>query len=132
MTTELYWLTLSCLLTSVMWIPYILNRIAVRGIPRATGNPQPDDKPHSDWADRCMRAHDNAVENLVVFGLLVLVAHLVGANSEMTATAAMIYFVARLAHYVIYMAGVPVLRTLVFAVNWLTQIVFVVAILGSA
>lgn len=132
MTTELYWLTLTCLFTSVLWVPYILNRLAVRGMPRAMGNPQSDDKPHSDWADRAMRAHGNAVENLVIFGLLVLIAHVVDANTSLTATAAMIYFFSRVVHYAIYLAGIPFLRTIVFAVCWAMQIVFVFAILAVA
>ncbi len=130
MTSELYWLTLTCLITSLMWIPYIINRSQVRGLPRAIGNPQPDDKPHDSWADRAIRGHANAVENLAVFAPLVIVAHLVGANSSMTAAAAAIYFFARLAHYIIYVVGVPVLRTLIYAVSWLMILAFALAILG--
>lgn len=32
MTTELQWLTLSLLMTSLLWLPYILDRLAVRGV----------------------------------------------------------------------------------------------------
>jgi len=130
MTTELYWLTLTCLLTSLLWIPYILNRIVTRGLPRAMGNPQSDDKPHSQWADRSIRAHDNAVENLVVFAALVLVAHVAGVSSALTIAAAEIYFFARLAHYLIYLFGIPYLRTLTFAVGWIMQLIFALSILG--
>ena len=31
MTTELFWLTLSVFVTSLFWVPYILDRMAVRG-----------------------------------------------------------------------------------------------------
>ena len=130
MTTEIYWLTLTCLITSLMWIPYIINRTQVRGLPRAIGNPMPDDKPHDSWADRAMRGHANAVENLAVFAPLVIVAHIVGANNAMTATAAAIYFFARLAHYIVYCVGVPVLRTLICAVSWLMILAFALVILG--
>ncbi|MGB0507709.1 MAG: MAPEG family protein, partial [Pikeienuella sp.] len=74
--------------------------------------------------------HKNAVENLVVFAPLVLAAHIVGTNSEMTATAAMVYFLARLVHYVVYVMAVPVVRTLAFAVGWLCQMIFGLAIIG--
>ena len=32
MTRELFWLTLTVILTAVMWIPYVLNRCQVRGL----------------------------------------------------------------------------------------------------
>lgn len=130
MTSELHWLTLTCLVTALMWIPYILNRIKVRGLVAALANPKPDDKPHDPWADRAMRAHTNAVENLVVFAPLVLVAHLVDIHSGVTQSAAAIYFFSRLAHYIVYILGIPVLRTLVFTVSWLAILAIALAILG--
>ena len=45
MTTEIYWLTLTTLMTGLFWVPYILNRIAVRGLGRAMGNPLSTDAP---------------------------------------------------------------------------------------
>ena len=32
MTRELFWLTLTVILTGVLWVPYILNRCQVRGL----------------------------------------------------------------------------------------------------
>ena len=131
MTSELYWLTLTCLLISVMWVPYILNRIAVRGLLPAMGYEGPDAKPHSAWAERAMAAHRNAVENIGVFAALVLTAHALGISGGATATAAAVYFFARLVHWVVYVAAVPVVRTLAFAVSWACMIVFALAILGA-
>lgn len=118
MTTELTWLALTALLTSVLWIPYVLNMIAVRGLMGAMGYPG-EPKPISDWAARLKSAHYNAVENLVVFGLLVIIAHLADIHTELTVTACIVYFVARLAHAVVYTLAIPVVRTLTFAVSWL-------------
>ena len=64
-TSELFWLTLTVILTGLMWVPYILNRCQVRGLSGAMSNPSRNDKPHADWANRLMFAHDNAVENLI-------------------------------------------------------------------
>jgi MAPEG family len=75
MPKEFFWLMLTIILTGLMWIPYILDRAAVRGLAVTLGNPSPSDKPQSAWAQRMMAAHDNAVENLVLFAPLVLVAH---------------------------------------------------------
>ena len=74
MTRELFWLTLTVILTGLLWVPYILNRITVRGLFGSMANPSRNDKPHAEWANRLMFAHDNAVENLVIFAPLVLMA----------------------------------------------------------
>lgn len=130
MTTEIFWLTATVLMTALMWAPYILNRIAVRGLFGALANETPQSAPHSPWAARAMAAHKNAVENLVVFAPAVLAAHLAGVSSGVTTTAAMLYFFARLAHYVVYTAGIPVARTLTFAVGAFCTIAIALAALG--
>lgn len=130
MTTELYWLILATLMTSLMWLPYILDRIIVRGLIPAMDNPSSDDKPQSEWAKRAMLAHKNAVENLVLFAPLVIATHILGVGTSLTATMCMVYFVARLAHYVIYTAGIPVLRTLSFAASFLSVLILALNLLG--
>ncbi|NGX98145.1 MAG: hypothetical protein G4V63_23950, partial [Candidatus Afipia apatlaquensis] len=56
-----------------LWVPYVLNRCQVRGLGGAMANPSRNDKPLAEWANRLLFAHDNAVENLVVFAPLVLI-----------------------------------------------------------
>ena len=73
MTRELFWLTLTVILTGLLWVPYIINRCQVRGLTGAMANPSRNDKPHADWANRLMFAHDNAIENLIIFAPLVLI-----------------------------------------------------------
>ncbi|MBA4173400.1 MAG: MAPEG family protein [Hyphomicrobium sp.] len=130
MTTELYWLTLTLLMTALFWIPYILDRLAVRGIWPALSDTKPEGGgPHSLWAQRAIKAHSNAVENLAIFVPAVLIAHVLGISTPATKMAVVVYFVARLAHFVVYTAGVPVVRTLTFAVAWGAQIVIIASIL---
>ncbi len=64
MSKELYWLALTVAMTGLMWVPYILDRIMVRGTTGALANPSVNDKPQSAWAQRMMAAHANTVENL--------------------------------------------------------------------
>ena len=128
MPKELFWLTLTAALTALLWVPYILDRAAVRGLMAAMANPSAADKPQSAWADRMMAAHVNAVENLVVFAPLVLTAHALGISSAVTVGACAIYFWARLAHVVVYTLGIPGLRTLAFTIAWLAQAALVLAI----
>lgn len=127
---ELFWLTASVLLTGVLWIPYVLNRIAEHGLWAALKNPTTESAPRADWARRMMAAHANAVENLAIFAPLVLVAVLAERTNAITAGAAGVYFVARAAHVLIYAAGVPLLRTLAFATGWAACAALALSVLG--
>jgi len=122
MSTELFYLVLVTAFTGLMWVPYTLDRIAVRGLSGAVGYPH-DPPPQSAWAQRLMKAHANAVENLVVFGVLVLCAHALDVTATAVATAAMIYFWARVVHALSYTFAIPWVRTLSFAVGFFCQVV---------
>ena len=129
MTRELFWLTLTVIMTGLMWLPYILNRCQVRGLGGTMANPSRADKPQSEWANRMMFAHDNAVENLIIFAPLVLILNAADYSSKWTVMACAVYFWARLAHLLVYTFGIPVLRTLTFAVGFLAQVVLALAII---
>ena len=118
MTEELMSLTWVITLSAVMWVPYIVNTIMVRGLSDAVGYPE-DPQPLAPWAERMKKAHYNAVENLVMFAALVLTLNALGISNATTVLACNIYFWARLAHYLVYSAGVPWLRTLSFTVSWI-------------
>ncbi len=120
MKTELLYLTLVTAFTGLMWVPYILDRLAVRGLIDAVGYPDAP-KPQSPWARRLMRAHSNAVENLIVFATLVLVAHALGLSNSIVAGACIVYFWARVVHALAYTFAVPWVRTLAFAVGFFAQ-----------
>jgi uncharacterized MAPEG superfamily protein len=128
MTRELFWLTLTVILTGLMWIPYSINRSQVRGLAGAMANPSRNDKPQAEWANRLMFAHDNAVENLVTFAPLVLILNAVDYSSPWTVMACAVYFWARVAHLIVYTLGLPVFRTLAFVIGFAAQVVLVVAI----
>jgi uncharacterized MAPEG superfamily protein len=131
MSRELLWLTLTVILTGLMWVPYILDRIMVRGMMGAMANPSPRHKAQSAWAQRLYFAHTNAVENLIIFAPLVLILEAQGHSTQSTVIACAVYFWARLAHVVVYTMGVPVLRTLAFAVGFAAQVALAVAIFGK-
>ena len=131
MSKDLLWLTLTVILTGVMWVPYILDRIVVRGLMGAMANPARNDKPQSPWAQRLYFAHTNAVENLIIFAPLVLILDAQGYSTEGTVIACAVYFWARLAHAIVYTMGVPVLRTLAFAVGFVAQVALALAVFGK-
>ena len=121
MTSELMSLTWVTALTAVLWIPYILNTIAVRGLLQAVGYPE-NPQPLAGWAAKMKAGHANAVENLVVFATLVLVANAAGISNATTVLACEIYFWARLVHVLAYTFAVPWVRTLAFVAGFGCQV----------
>ena len=91
-------------------------------------NPSRKDKPQTEWANRMMFAHDNAVENLVIFAPLVLILNAIDYSSKWTVLACAVYFWSRLAHLIVYTIGVPILRTLAFTVGFVAQVVLALGI----
>ena len=116
MTEELTILTWVAAMTALMWIPYILNTIMVRGLVDAVGDPE-NPAPLAPWAARLKKAHYNAIENLAVFAAVVLILNAAGVSNDTTVLACTVYFWARLAHMIVYAFGIPWLRTLAFAVS---------------
>lgn len=131
MSKELLWLTLTVILTGILWIPYTIDRIKVRGLMGAMANPSRNDKPQSPWAQRLYFAHTNAVDNLVVFAPLVLILDNMGHSTMSTQIACAVYFWARLMHAIVYGLGIPVARTLAFTVGFVAQAVLVLAVFGK-
>lgn len=127
-TTELYWLVLTLIMTALFWVPIIINRIAETGV-WATLMP-PQLQPKAQWAEMLRRAHANAVENLVVFAPLALAVQITSSNTTLTITACMVYFFARLVHVVAYIAAVPLVRTLAFTAGFFSQMALALTLLG--
>jgi uncharacterized MAPEG superfamily protein len=128
-TTELYWLTLTLLMTALFWMPYVLNRVVVGGLGGTLAGAPPESGVHSSWAQRSIKAHTNAVENLAIFAPAVLIAYVLNISTPATKVAVVVYFFARLLHFMVYSAGIPAARTLAFTAGWLAQIVIIASIL---
>jgi len=69
------------------------------------------------------------VENLAPFAALVLVAHVAGKANATTAMGAELFVIARIAHLIVYVAGIPVLRTVVFSVGTLGEVMILLQLL---
>jgi uncharacterized MAPEG superfamily protein len=94
----------------------------------AVGYPE-DPKPLSAWASKMKAAHANAIENLVVFATLVLIANAAGISSASTVMACEVYFWARLLHVASYTFAIPWVRTISFAVGFGCQMLLAIALL---
>lgn len=130
LSTELYWTVLTAALTSVLWIPYILQRIVELGPIEAFRDPRHEVATKAPWAQRAKNAHANMIENLLVFAIFAVAIQIIGAGNAATAIAAPLFFSARAAHYLVYSLGLPWVRTPLFLIGFGCQITLLVAILG--
>ena len=81
-------------------------------------------KPSSPWQARTKRLVDNHREGLALFTPVVLIAAFAQVSTDMTVLGAELFFAARVAHAIIYLAGWPWVRPLA----WLVGIVGTVMI----
>ena len=121
MTTEFEYLVWTGILTLLIRIPWMFQKVALRGVVKVSGFPT-DSEPLSGWAHRAWVAHEDAVQNLVVFAILIAGLHVLGESNVWTQAAAAAYFWARLAHFVVYALGVPIAKSVAFAVGYGAQL----------
>jgi uncharacterized MAPEG superfamily protein len=116
MKPELMFLVWSVVLAFVQVLIAVQGATMQVGLPTLAGNREglPD---LTGWAGRAQRAQRNMIENLVPFAALVLVAVAAGKTNAMTLLGAQIFFWARVAYTVVYIVGIPWLRTLVLFVS---------------
>ncbi|MDP1960580.1 MAG: MAPEG family protein [Reyranella sp.] len=110
MSPDLKYLLLSTILCFVQMLVAATGANQAVGLPTLAGNRE-GLREITGWAGRAKRAHFNMVENMVLFAALVLIAVAAGKANAMTAMGAMIFFWARVAYAVIYVAGIAWLRT---------------------
>jgi uncharacterized MAPEG superfamily protein len=134
MTTELTYLTLTAILTGVLWIPAVIGQVQSRGPLKPEDYVTLPTGPLADWAIRANRAQVNSVENFSTFAAVVIVAHLAGVSTGLTATAAAVYFFARLVHAVVFIAGIKyfMVRTVVFTISWLAFLAIAIEVLRQS
>jgi len=66
------------------------------------------------WGGRAQRAYVNMAESLLPFACLVLIAYSLGRTGDLSVLGAEIFLVSRLAHAVLYIAGIKILRSLAY------------------
>ena len=131
MTTELYYLLFTAILTGVLWIPVVIGYVLSRGPLKPSDYKVAPTSPLPDWVNRANRAQINAVENFATFAPVVLIAHAVGVSTSITAISAAVYFYARAAHAVIHISGFSLFsaRTVLFTVAWVAFVTFAIELL---
>ena len=118
MTTELTLLAWSALFCLLLPFPAIGGLLGTSGgVAWGLGNRDRPVGGLAPWAERARRAHANMVENLAPFAIVVLIAQVTGRTNGMTALGAELFFWGRVAHAIVYIAGLTPWRTLAFAVS---------------
>lgn len=124
MAIELQYLAWVAILTMLLRVPWMVDKVRVRGLGKVSGYPL-DSEPLSAWGHRAWIAHEDAIHNLVVFAALVVTLHLAGESNAWTRGAAAFYFWARLVHGAVYLFGVPRVKTAAFLGGFAAQLVLV-------
>jgi uncharacterized MAPEG superfamily protein len=116
MTPELWYLIWSAALTFILAVIAVTGATLQVGLPKLAGNREglPE---MSGWVGRAQRAHRNMLESLILFAIVVFTAKLAGVSNAMTLLGAQLFFWGRIAHAILYIAGVPWARTAAWAVS---------------
>lgn len=116
MTTDLI-----CLLILALWtlplnhIPAI-GRASKAGLDWAMSNR--DRQPEvPEWVGRADRAQRNHLDNLAMIASVILIAQITGKADGTTAIASIVLLLARIAHSLTYLAGLPLPRSLSYFVS---------------
>lgn len=82
--------------------------------------------PLTGWGGRVVRSYNNLMDNLVLYGAVVLTAHAIGVSNEWTVLGAHAFLIGRLLHAVTYIAGITVVRTLAYIVGMVGTVMIAV------
>jgi uncharacterized MAPEG superfamily protein len=118
MTTDLKYLAYTAMLTAALWIPYVVSQSTTNGFLRPGNYRDPTPRPVPLWGKRADRTYINAIEAFAPFAALVVIGQLTGKANAMTAFWATAFFWLRLTHAVVYLFGIPYIRTLVFTLGF--------------
>jgi uncharacterized MAPEG superfamily protein len=127
MTTELSLLLWSAALALVLGLVAVLGALGQVGLPKLAGNREGFPE-ITGWGGRAARAHRNMIENLVLFAILALTGKALGISNAATVLGAQLFFWGRVAHAIVYIAGVPWVRTAAWAVSVIGLIMMFVQI----
>jgi uncharacterized MAPEG superfamily protein len=116
MSMDLKYLLFATLLTFVQVLIAAASASQVVGLATLAGNREGLGE-LTGFAGRARRAHLNMIQNMVLFAVLVLIAAVANKANATTAMGALIFFWARLVYALIYLLGVPWLRTVAWVVS---------------
>lgn len=129
MSTELYLLCWTLILALAQILLPGFFRTRETGSSYNMGARDEPGPPVGKVTGRLQRAQANLLETLPLFAIAILVAHIAGREGAMTLTGAILYLVARVLYLPLYAAGIPVVRTLVWAASLVGLLLVLVPLL---
>ncbi|TAL83257.1 MAG: hypothetical protein EPN74_14790 [Rhodanobacter sp.] len=128
MSTELCMLVWSVALGLVQIALAASGSVVQRGLGWAASSRDGEARPLTGIAARLDRARGNFLETFPLFAVAVLAAFALNRHTGMTVLGAQLYFWARLAYLPVYAAGIPYLRTLIWAISLIGIVMLVAAL----
>jgi uncharacterized MAPEG superfamily protein len=122
MTTDLWYLALTAVLTASLWIPYVVSQVMTNGPLQRENYIDPEIRPMPLWGKRAHRVYLNAIEVFAPFAVLVIIAHVAGKVSSIEIFWIQFFFWVRLGHAVVYWAAFPWIRTILFTLGWIAVV----------
>ena len=113
---ELSLLIWTAALTILQMLVSALGSISQIGLTTLAGN-RDNLTETTGWASRAQRAHRNMLESIAVFAILVMSAHHLNISNDTTVLGAQLFFWGRVAFSIIYIAGIPWVRTAAWGVS---------------
>src|SRR6201986_4937353 len=122
MTTDLKYLAFTAMLTSALWIPYVVAQVTTNGSLKPGNYGAPRQRPLQTWGRRAGRVYLNAVETFAPFAVLVILIQLTGKANATTAYLTMAFFWLLGLHAIVYWPAIPYIRTIVFTLGFVVVI----------
>jgi uncharacterized MAPEG superfamily protein len=129
MSIELRLLAYSVALMLVLLMVQATAGVKAQGNKVMAGN-RDNLAPPTAWEGRTRRALYNHIEAMAMFAPLVLIAAVSNISNDMTVLAARLFFYARVAHAIIYWAGIPTVRSAAWLVGLAGTVLMFLAIFG--
>jgi uncharacterized MAPEG superfamily protein len=129
MTTELTMLAYAVALLIVLVLFQATIGIQAKGAAPMAGN-RDDVGPATGFHARMLRVVDNHREGITMFAPLVLIAAAANIHNSWTVLGAQLFFYSRVLHAILYVAGVPMIRPLVWTVGLVGTVMVLLAVLG--
>jgi uncharacterized MAPEG superfamily protein len=135
MTSELRWLLYTALMVGSLWIPFIIgiNLTEFPGKRQQFVRP-PDHSQMVPWVHRSLRAHQNSLEQLLPFAIVVLIGAVTRVSTPITVACSIGFFWLRAAHAIGMISGFArfPLRPLIYVGGWVSMLTFAWQVLVKA
>lgn len=129
MTLELQMLVYSTALLIALVLAQATAGVSSAGLVPLAG-PRDDLPPPKPFHARMLRVVDNHREGLIMFAPIALALAVAQISNQWTQLGAQLFFYSRVIHALLYIAGVPLVRPLAWAVGIAGTVMMLLAALG--